>query len=71
MASDSNSFRRFVQDIERDPDEKAALDAARARLRGDDDCPGCGAPDGYPPAGPCDNHATANAVASTGKERAT
>lgn len=33
------------------------------------DCVGCGAPAGYPPAGPCDNHGTANAAASTGKER--
>lgn len=28
------------------------------------DCPGCGAPAGYPPAGPCDNHGTAQARAS-------
>lgn len=26
------------------------------------DCPACGAPHGYPPAGPCDNHGTAKAV---------
>lgn len=32
------------------------------------DCAGCGAPAGYPPAGPCDNHGMANAVASTGNE---
>lgn len=27
------------------------------------DCPGCGAPDGYPPAGPCLDHGTMTAVA--------
>jgi hypothetical protein len=49
--------------------EGPELDAARARYRGDD-CPGCGAPAGHPPAGPCDNHGTAAAVASTRKDRA-
>jgi hypothetical protein len=32
------------------------------------DCPGCGAPAGYPPAGPCENHGTLVAVASNQKE---
>ena len=27
------------------------------------DCPGCGAPDGYPPAGPCIEHGTMRAIA--------
>lgn len=27
------------------------------------DCPGCGAPEGYPPAGPCRDHGTMQAVA--------
>lgn len=36
-------------------------------LRGD--CPGCGAPAGYPPAGPCADHATPQAVAMTGEQR--
>jgi hypothetical protein len=27
------------------------------------DCPGCGAPKGYPPAGPCDKHGTPEAKA--------
>jgi hypothetical protein len=32
------------------------------------DCPGCGAPDGYPPAGPCIAHGTEYAVANIGQE---
>lgn len=49
--------------------EGPELDAARRRLRGDDGyCHGCGAPTGYPPAGPCDNHGTADAVAANTKE---
>lgn len=32
------------------------------------DCPGCGAPEGYPPAGPCRDHGTMRAVGVFGDE---
>ena len=44
-----------------------AVDAILAALKPDEqDCPGCGAPNGYPPAGPCIAHGTPHAVADTG-----
>lgn len=30
------------------------------------DCPGCGAPENYPPAGPCRDHGTPDAYATNG-----
>jgi len=54
------SWEEFVRE-----NEGPELDAARRRFRDGDDCPGCGAPAGMPPAGPCDNHGTAAATALT------
>lgn len=61
------SFNRFVEELERDPEMKERIDAERRRLRDDLDppCAGCGAPRGFPPAGPCDNHGTASATPAT------
>lgn len=59
------SFDRFVEGLEqRDPTMRERVEEAKRDMFGDDgpDCPGCGAPNGFPPAGPCDNHGTAEAV---------
>jgi hypothetical protein len=46
-------------------------DGSRTAPHGDPlrDCIGCGAPAGYPPAGPCRDHGTARAVADNGAGR--
>lgn len=56
-----NSFSQFVEEQERDPKFAALLDRERRRLDDGGDCPGCGAPSGYPPGGPCHNHGTREA----------
>jgi hypothetical protein len=45
-----------------DPTEREWLEGLRYEDKFPD-CPGCGAPYGYPSAGPCLDHGSANAVA--------
>lgn len=63
--SRATSFDRFVEEQERrDPTLRERVEEIKREFRDDGpDCPGCGAPSGFPPAGPCDNHGTAEAVA--------
>ena len=52
--------RDLMQDIKRAAYEAKVREMEdQARMQS---CPGCGAPAGYPPAGPCRDHGTPSAV---------